>query len=113
MADCDFLLPVVVNNVSLEEIGSNTSPALPGSSNTSPDLEANLTLSEQFPRRDNGSQDHVQRPQTSPQAHHQHVRTPESSCVTNAIAEQDVGVRHGTANLEEDRGSTLTTVGWT
>ena len=90
-----------VSGLGLDEINSDTLPTVPGAASTSPDLEANLTLGVQLPRRSYDLEHHVQRYQGSPRAYDQPVGALETSVAADVIPEQDVGVRNDAAYTEE------------
>ena len=77
---------------------------VPGSASTGPDLEAKISLGEGPCLRSCNSQNHIQGSQVSPRAH---VGSPQPSTAAIALPEQDVGVRHGTAHLDEDGQSAV------
>ncbi len=95
-----------MNGLGFEGIALDTLHTVPGTASTDVDLEADLTLGAQFPRPSSGPQNHVQSSRASLQAHDQRRGHPESSIAATVIPEQDVGVRHGTAHIDEDIGRT-------
>lgn len=87
-----------------EQTNLNTLPTASVAEGPDSDLEANPTPSLQIPGRSYIPQGHMHRSQASLRAPEQHAETPGSSITANAILEQDVGVRHSPAHVEEDIG---------
>lgn len=96
-----------MSSLGLEEIEVDTLPTAPEAVDIEPDLETHLTASVQLPPRSYDPGEHMQTSHASPRAHGQRMGTPESSIAVNALPEQDAGVRHDTAHIEENSGLTV------
>ena len=96
-----------MSSLGLEELELDTLATAPEAVDIEPDLEGNLTESVRLPPRSYDPREHMQTSHASPRAHGQRMGTPESSIAVNALPEQDAGVRHDTAHIEENSGLTV------
>lgn len=75
---------------------------VPSAVGTGPDLEANLTLGIRPPQPSYDPQSHAERSRASARAQGEGMEVPNSPTGAYAVAEQDIGVRRGDPDTEED-----------
>ncbi|KAL9066248.1 MAG: hypothetical protein Q9161_007705 [Pseudevernia consocians] len=92
----------VADGIDLEDVTSNAPVTVPDIVDTSPDIEADLTLDLHPPQSSHDPQNHTERSRVNARAQNQGMEVPGSPTVTHSMQEQDVGVRDGDPHVDEE-----------